>query len=132
MRLRFRSQVRSEDRGAALVELALILPILVTLLVGITQFGMAYSARVSIQGAAREGARVLALRQPQNVAAAVAEFGGLANDVVIVTDPCPATVPPGAVKWATVTVNASFTFSIPFVDLGKKPMSATAKMRCGL
>lgn len=132
MKTRFRSSVDHEDRGAVLVELALMLPILVTLLVGITQFGTAYSAQVSIQGAAREGARVLALRQPGNVDGAVQGTKGLANVTSIATVPCPATIAPGSTAWASVTVNASYTFSIPFVNLGTRDMSATARMRCGL
>ena len=60
----FHRTVRDEDakdRGAAMVELAFVLPVLMMLLVGIIEFGGAYSAQVSIQGAAREGARALAL-----------------------------------------------------------------------
>ena len=119
------------DHGAAMVEFAFILPILVLLLVGIIQFGLAYSAQVSIQGAAREGARALALGEPNNVVdAAVYGAAGSATVTAINKSGCP--TPPDSSKSATVTVNATFTFSIPFINLGTRTFYATARMRCGL
>lgn len=46
------------ERGAALVELAVMLPILAVMLVGITDFGAAWVLKDKLAGAAREGARV--------------------------------------------------------------------------
>lgn len=133
VKLKVRSRERDEDRGAAMVELALILPILVTLVVGIAQFGIAYSAKVSIQGAAREGARVLALRQPAYVDDAVRRFSGLAEVTSIVPIACPANTPLDRPEWATVTVEARFTsLPIPFFGTIGNTVSATARMRCGL
>ena len=54
---------RRDDRGAAMVEFAMILPLLLMLVVGIIEFGQAYNIQVSIQAAAHEGARELALRK---------------------------------------------------------------------
>ncbi len=45
-----------------MVEFAIILPLLLMLLMGIIEFGRAYNTQISIQAAAREGARELALR----------------------------------------------------------------------
>jgi Flp pilus assembly protein TadG len=45
------------QRGAAAVEFALIVPLLVSMLLGVVDFGMALSQNISLQGAAREGAR---------------------------------------------------------------------------
>jgi Flp pilus assembly pilin Flp len=47
---------RGED-GAAAVEFALLLPLLVLLLFGIIQFGIAFNARIQATNAAREAAR---------------------------------------------------------------------------
>ena len=125
--------IRNCDRGAVMVELALILPILVMLLVGIIEFGRAYSAQVSIQGAAREGARSLALKESSGaVDSAVQGAAGSAQVTSVTKAACPAVVSGATTAYATVTVNATFTFSIPFVSLGTKNMSATARMRCGL
>jgi hypothetical protein len=49
---------RGGERGAALVELALIVPILVMLVVGIAEFGFGYRDRLTVQTATRTGARV--------------------------------------------------------------------------
>ena len=45
------------DKGAALVEMALVLPLLVMLLLGITTAGIAYGQANALQTAAREGSR---------------------------------------------------------------------------
>jgi Flp pilus assembly pilin Flp len=51
----------NSDRGAAAVEFALLLPLLVLLVFGMIDFGRAINAQITITQAAREGARVLAL-----------------------------------------------------------------------
>ncbi|HXV71012.1 MAG TPA: TadE family protein [Acidimicrobiia bacterium] len=48
---------RRTDRGAALIEMALALPILVMLLVGIVSAGIAYNHQLALTHAAREGGR---------------------------------------------------------------------------
>jgi Flp pilus assembly protein TadG len=116
-----------------MVELALILPVLVLVLVGIIEFGRAFNWQVSIQGAAREGARALALGESSgDVAAAVNGASGAATVTGIGQVPCPAASSPSSTAYATVVVQADFTFGIPFVDLGTKTLSASASMRCGL
>lgn len=54
------SRVRRQD-GAAAVEFALVMPILLLLVMGTIDFARAYNAHISLSGGAREGARVLAL-----------------------------------------------------------------------
>ncbi|HAM43896.1 MAG TPA: pilus assembly protein TadE [Propionibacteriaceae bacterium] len=49
------------DRGAAAVEFALVLPVLVMLLVGIVDFGMVTNAQAIAGNAARDGARAASL-----------------------------------------------------------------------
>ncbi|MHA7222056.1 TadE/TadG family type IV pilus assembly protein [Arthrobacter sp. RHLT1-20] len=46
-----------QQRGAAAVEFALILPLFLSMVLGVIDFGVAYGQNVSLQGAAREGAR---------------------------------------------------------------------------
>lgn len=46
-----------KQRGAAAVEFALIVPLLLSMLLGVIDFGMALGQNISLQGAAREGAR---------------------------------------------------------------------------
>ena len=49
-------------RGAAVVEMAVVLPILLTILFGIIEFGWAFMIYQSITNAAREGCRVAVLQ----------------------------------------------------------------------
>ena len=51
------------ERGAAAVEFAIILPILVMFVFGIVQFSIAYNHQQGLHAAAREGARIAALPQ---------------------------------------------------------------------
>lgn len=53
-------RMRSE-RGAAAVEFALVVPILLVLLLGIIEFGRAYNVQISLTHAARETARTMAI-----------------------------------------------------------------------
>lgn len=52
--------VRS-GRGQALVELIVVLPVLLLILLGITEFGLAVNDQVVVAAAAREGARYAAI-----------------------------------------------------------------------
>jgi hypothetical protein len=115
-----------DDRGAVIVEFALIVPILLILLVGIVNFGVAYNTQIALQGAAREGARALALGN--SAIDAVNASGGVAMSVSSQTG-CPAG---GSDAFATVVTSKDFTFGIPFVPIGTRTLTATASMRCGL
>lgn len=126
-----RVRTTERDRGAAMIELALVMPVLLMVMVGIIEFGRAYSYQESIQGAAREGARALALHQ--SVSNAVNAGRGSATVTGISTGgSCPATADPASPHYATVTVKAKITFGIPFISLGTKTLTATASMLCGL
>ena len=50
-------KVRRDQRGASLVEFALVAPVLMMLIVGVLDAGVAYNQKQSISHAAREGAR---------------------------------------------------------------------------
>ena len=58
---RLSQRVRSQ-RGAALLEMALTLPLLLLVCVGILEFGRAYQTWQVITNAAREGARIAVLQ----------------------------------------------------------------------
>ena len=49
------------ERGAAAVEFALILPLLIMLVSGIIQFGVLFNRQQGLHAAAREGARIASL-----------------------------------------------------------------------
>lgn len=104
------------DRGAATVEFALVLPLLLLLLVGIVQFGRVYSMQIQLSGAANDAARYLAVNPTdaagsRNRARAAAPNLGLTDGelAVTVTTPCTPT--------SSVSVVASrvFVFDIPIL-----------------
>ncbi|WP_427016404.1 TadE/TadG family type IV pilus assembly protein [Pseudarthrobacter sp. P1] len=55
---------KDSERGAAAVEFALLLPVLLLLVMGIMEFGRAYNVQISASQAAREGARYVAVNYP--------------------------------------------------------------------
>jgi len=60
-----RPGIIKNERGASAVEFALILPILVILIFGIFEFGIAYNNYIAITHAAREGARLAAVAEDE-------------------------------------------------------------------
>ena len=64
MRIR-RNRIIKSEKGASAVEFALILPILVILVFGIVQFGIAYNNYIALTHAAREGARLAAVNMDE-------------------------------------------------------------------
>ena len=56
-----RIRIIKNEKGASAVEFALILPILIMLVFGIFQFGIAYNNYIALTHAAREGARLAAV-----------------------------------------------------------------------
>lgn len=62
-RNRLRTRRGSADDGAALVEFALVAPVLVLVLFGLVEFGMALNDYQSIRNGAREGARQAVVQQ---------------------------------------------------------------------
>lgn len=52
---------KTSRRAGAAVETAVVMPILIMMLLGITEFGYVYTVRQALETAAREGARVASL-----------------------------------------------------------------------
>ena len=113
------------DHGAVMVEFAVILPLLLMLVLGIIQFGLALNTQISIQHAAREGARAAAVGRDGEAAAQAAAGAASGRITDIDAGTCTKVGDP-----VVVTVDAEFEFSIPFVTLGTKTLDATAEMRC--
>ncbi len=55
------------QKGAAAVEFAIILPLLIMLVFGIIQFGIAYNNWISLTHAARHGARIAAVGDYESI-----------------------------------------------------------------
>jgi hypothetical protein len=79
-RPRRRRDARSSDRGSVAVEAALVIPVLLLLIVGLLEFGLAFKDQLGITSAVRAGARIAAA-EPRyanfatDAAAAVAKEG---------------------------------------------------------
>lgn len=103
------SQVRQDlsckEPGAALIEMAIALPILVMLLVGIVSAGVAYNHQLSLTHAAREGGRYGATLPVESmsdwldvvIAQAVQDATGALNDGVPGRSVCVAFVHPAGI-----------------------------------
>ncbi|GAB2834599.1 TadE/TadG family type IV pilus assembly protein [Lentzea nigeriaca] len=124
----------NRDRGAAAVEFALVLPVLLLVMCGIIDFGRALHAQVVLTQAAREGARLAALGEPDTVSRTRDAAGSLTAVEVDVTA-CPANL---AAADAVVTVTHDFTFATPIDaiagtfggDIGPITLSGKGVMRC--
>ena len=102
------------------LELVLVAPFLIALILAIASFGVFFSKKVEVTGAARDAARTLALRGTPTYPAGMTPSG-------VVT--CAAG---DTTSNASVTLTATYTFSIPLVPLGTKTITATGTMRCGV
>jgi len=119
----------SSERGAAAVELALVLPILVTLVFGIIQFGRGYNAQISVTSAAREAAREIATGGTP----AAARLAARSAADTIVAGALTVSVPASCTPGSSVTAVASypFTYDIPFVGQRALTLTSRGSMRCG-
>jgi Flp pilus assembly protein TadG len=136
------------ERGTALMEVALTLPLILLVSVGIFEFGRAYQMVQVLTNAAREGARVAVL--PGSTADdvrsrvhAYLQSGQVPNEsaaTVLVAPDVPIGIGTGTASGSKVTVNYPFSFMVlnPVArlvvsgsDLGEAPitMSASAAMR---
>lgn len=107
-----RSKARLGESGAAAVEFALILPLLLLFLFGVVQFGFLFSVYNTMVHAAREGARGMAVEQLDEVAgenltrARLTAYGGL--PFTVVTDAPDPSVP--------TDLDVSVAVSVPMAD----------------
>jgi Flp pilus assembly protein TadG len=118
------------ERGAALVEFALVLPVLLVILLGILDFGLYYYNDLQLTHAARDAARYLSVGK-------VAE----ANDAIDKASLVSTTITSRSVdagstgNEATVTLTATYSFLTPLPNLvpgiggGSIGIDASATMR---
>lgn len=136
MRRRSRGSRRENDRGGALVEFALVLPLLSMLTLGTVDVGRAYLIWNQVKNAAREGANYAQLHpgrqlddgsgrcaDPANVAwRARNEAGGAGSTFSVTVTPAatggcdPASPPAAAGQPITVTVSQPLTLLTPLMQ----------------
>jgi len=109
----------TSERGQTMAEFAVVLPILVVLLFGIMQFGIAFNNYVTLTDAARAGARKAAVsRQSGDPAgdcrkAVLAAAADLDQAVLAPTVQCKSAWTPGS----DVEVDASYPYNITLFGL---------------
>lgn len=110
---------RRGDRGAAAVEFALVLPLLITLLFGMIDFGFAINRYTVINNATREGVRAASLSGTQSdvekvVKDALSDLPGTVTVTVSCTTPKGATCSTwdgGKATGGVATVTATYQHS---------------------
>lgn len=133
--MRSREHRGRRERGAALVEFAIVLPLFLLLIGGMVDFGRAFYTEVMLTNAAREGARAAMYGTSPTSRATTALSGGVRTPTVSGT-PCAAG---STIGTTTVTVSAPFTWILLgpaskfFGAGGSLPtnLSGKATMQCG-
>ena len=122
-------RIIKNEKGANAVEFAIILPILVVLIFGIFQFGIAYNNYITITHAAREGARRAAvdLNNPllkQIIIERAYPVPITEDDITINYPPDPKIGDP-----VEVIITYEITIEIPLVGSWDIPLTNKAVMR---
>jgi Flp pilus assembly protein TadG len=103
---------RSRERGTALIEFTLVLPLLLVLTVAAVDFGRAFFVKNMLHQSAREGVRMLAVQaHPDSVRARARQVAG-ASGVTLSTIVLNGAAGP---KQVSVTVQTDFNWSFPGV-----------------
>jgi len=133
-------RTKREERGAAAVEFAILLPLLVMLVFGIVEFSILYNRQQGLHAAAREGAREAALptstqsdiddRVRDALDGVLSDADTAAADISITpnkTRPCDLQ-PSGTT--VVVTVEIEDQANIPLVDLDAVDLTGRGEFRC--
>lgn len=123
--------VRGEQKGQALVETALVMPVVLAMVLGIFGFGRLFNAQLVITNASREGARLGALGQGDDeIRGAVSKYlsaAGLSSPQLAVAIAHPGT---GSTREVSVAVTYPYqtVLALPGVP-NPLPLTSSAVMR---
>ncbi len=118
-------RIRQNERGTALLEAAMTLPILLLIAVGIFEFGRAYQTWQVLTNAAREGARVSILPNATSGSVEARVRSYMQSGQL----PAAATAPVAVNRSASVTVNGAaqsaseITVDYPFTFIVLQPVA---------
>ena len=124
---------KQNDRGAAAVEFAIVLPMLLLLLLGIMEFGRAYNVQLTLTNAAREGVRVMAITNDPAKARAAAKSAAAALHPALADSnftPAPTSCSPSVAEDRT-TVTISYQLNTLTGIAGPFSMTGKGTMLCG-
>jgi Flp pilus assembly protein TadG len=125
----------SDDQGVVAIELVLVMPFIIAMIVCIVALAGLYSTKSRVVGAARDGARVLALKP--GVASPNADPNTTDGITVTLDSPaCPALSDPAyqssTPPKVTAKATTNYTVSIPFVHTWSNiAVTERATMPCG-
>ena len=128
-----------DDRGVVAIELVLVMPIIIALIGCIIGLAGLYSTKSRVVGAARDGARALALKpgvaspsadpNPSDGITVTLDLDSPASAYCpALTNPAYQTATPPAVR-AKATKN--YTVTVPFIGTWTKDVTEKATMPCG-
>jgi Flp pilus assembly protein TadG len=122
----------TRDRGAAAIEFALVALLLVTLLMGILEFGRLFSIQASLAQASRDAARTMAVRDDAGEATAqfYATFSPLGGNPATATVSISRQGTPGSPGCREVVQGAYVATSLTGFFGGSFTLSAQGAMRC--
>jgi Flp pilus assembly protein TadG len=109
---------RMQRKGQSLVEVALVLPVLLMLMLGLLDLGRAYYAMVSLRDAADEGAMYASI-DPENVEEIRRRTVGATPQLVVIDTADVAVEQPPLIESGqgiTVTAEADLALFTPFVN----------------
>ena len=124
------ARIRRDD-GQAIVEMALILPILISIVLGIAQFGIAYNNYITLTDATRAGARKAAVSRfvGDAGAGAVATVKANASNLTASKLTVSVTSTNWTVPGSDVTVTATYPYSINILGLVVKAGNLTSTQK---
>ena len=123
----------NRERGAALVEFALVLSVLVLILFGIIEFGRAYNTKISLTHASREGVRVLAVTGDAEEAVAATRHATPTLDQALLGVTALGVTASGCTPGEPTEVKVTYplTYDIPLFGSATITLASTAVMQCG-
>lgn len=126
--------LKNNQRGASAVEFAIILPLLMTILIGIIELGFYFNQQISLTQAAREGAREYALHHSDpgfNLSLTVNKAAPSLGTIVATSSHPSGTCPSDESVTITVTsVYSSLTGWFDFLN-DQATQQGIGVMRCG-
>ena len=127
---------RDQERGAAAVEFAIVLPLLIVLVFGIVQFAIAYNRVQGLHAAAREGARLASLPQTTQgdidarVSSSLAGVALNGSPTISVSPDAARPCQGRSGQTVTVTVTAVTDFDVPLWGEVSKTLTGKGEFRC--
>lgn len=124
------------ERGAGVVEFALVLPLLMMLVFGVVQFGLLYNRQQALHASAREGARLAAL--PSATDTEITQRALDALDGIPMAGTPTVTITPAVSQpcvgrlgeTVTVVVSVPTTIEIPVWGTESKTLTGRGEFRC--